>query len=157
MPGARRARSRVRSVESTRVSHHGHTGITRHSPRNGFTAYSALSLVTGLSCHHRRRKLVFANLTPASGRQDHTTSPSALAPFVKSAAASTASRLTFVTIAKRPFVGAGQNRNIPASTQPSSQISEIQKLSCRHRRGIAVQRCHRNSSSRQRGRPFVCT
>jgi hypothetical protein len=77
MPGARRARSRVRSVESTRVSHHGHTGITRHSPRNGFTAYSALSLVTGLSCHHRRRKLVFANLTPASGRQDHTTSPSA--------------------------------------------------------------------------------
>ena len=40
-------------VESTRVSHHGHTGNTRHSPRNGFTAYSALSLVTGLSCHHR--------------------------------------------------------------------------------------------------------
>jgi hypothetical protein len=31
-------------------------------------------------------------LTPASGRQDHTTSPSAPAPFVKSAAASTASR-----------------------------------------------------------------
>jgi hypothetical protein len=23
-------------VGSTRVSHHGHTGITRHSPRNGF-------------------------------------------------------------------------------------------------------------------------
>src|SRR5882724_858066 len=38
-------------VESTRVSHHGHTGNTRHSPRNGFTAYSALSPVTGLSCH----------------------------------------------------------------------------------------------------------
>jgi hypothetical protein len=32
-------RSRVCSVESTRVSHHGYTGITRHSPRNGFTAY----------------------------------------------------------------------------------------------------------------------
>jgi hypothetical protein len=32
-----------------------------------------------------------ASLTPASRRQDHTTSPSALAPFVKSAAASTAS------------------------------------------------------------------
>src|SRR5713101_10174576 len=29
-----------------------------------------------------------ANLTPASRRQDHTTSPSALAPFVKGAAAS---------------------------------------------------------------------
>src|SRR5258707_14873713 len=33
-----------------------------------------------------------ANLTPASRRQDHTTSPSALAPFVKGAAASIASR-----------------------------------------------------------------
>jgi hypothetical protein len=41
------------------------------------TVSFALSLVTGPSCHHRRRKLVFANLTPASGRQDHTTSPSA--------------------------------------------------------------------------------
>src|ERR1700684_3751912 len=31
MPGARCARSRAWSVESTRVSHHGRTGITRHS------------------------------------------------------------------------------------------------------------------------------
>jgi hypothetical protein len=46
-------------------------------------------------------------LTPASGRQDHTTSPSALAPFVKGAFASTASRPTFVTIAKRPSYGTG--------------------------------------------------
>src|SRR5258706_4891621 len=29
-------------------SHHGHTGFTRHSPRNGFTAYFALSPVTTL-------------------------------------------------------------------------------------------------------------
>jgi hypothetical protein len=55
MPGARCARSRVCIVESTRVGHHGHTGNTRHSPRNGFTAYIALSRVTGLSCHRRRR------------------------------------------------------------------------------------------------------
>ena len=55
MPGARRARSRVCSLESTRVSHHGHTGNTQHSPRNGFTAYIALSPVTGLVCHRRRR------------------------------------------------------------------------------------------------------
>src|ERR1700690_1990780 len=40
------------------------------------TVSFALSLVTGLSCHHRPRPLP-ANLTPASGRQDHTTSPSA--------------------------------------------------------------------------------
>jgi hypothetical protein len=55
MPGARCARSRACSVESTRVSHHGHTGNTRHSPRNGFTAYSALSPVTGLVCHRHQR------------------------------------------------------------------------------------------------------
>jgi hypothetical protein len=35
-------------VENTRVSHHGHTGNTRHSPRNGFTASFELSLVIGL-------------------------------------------------------------------------------------------------------------
>src|SRR6478672_4302024 len=29
-------------------SHHGHTGTTRHSPRNGFTAYFVLSPVTRL-------------------------------------------------------------------------------------------------------------
>src|ERR1700683_157593 len=57
MPDARRVRSRVRSAESTRVSHHGHTGITRHSPRNGFTTYSVLSSVTGLCCHRHRRNL----------------------------------------------------------------------------------------------------
>jgi hypothetical protein len=26
-------------VESTRVSHHGHTGLARHSPRNGFNGF----------------------------------------------------------------------------------------------------------------------
>ena len=39
MPGARRARSLACSVENTRVSHHGHTGLTRHSPRNGFNGF----------------------------------------------------------------------------------------------------------------------
>jgi len=36
----------------------GHTGITRHSPRNGFTAYFVLSRAIGLFCHpHRQRWL----------------------------------------------------------------------------------------------------
>src|ERR1700747_1024207 len=39
MPGARCARSRACSVVNTRVSHHGHTGITRHSPRDGFNGF----------------------------------------------------------------------------------------------------------------------
>src|SRR5882757_7447353 len=48
MPGGRCARSLVCKKTNTRVSHHGHTGFTRHSPRNGFTAYFALSPVTRL-------------------------------------------------------------------------------------------------------------
>jgi hypothetical protein len=45
-------------------------------------------------------------LTPASRRQDHTTLPSAIAPFVKGALS--VHRIPFptsVTIAKRPSVG----------------------------------------------------
>jgi hypothetical protein len=97
------------------------------------TAYFVLSPVIGLSCHRRLRIKVLtrpgrarktsANLTPASRRQDHTTSPSASAPFVcahrdrsrgnppcdlilrAGAAASTASRPASVTIAIRPCEG----------------------------------------------------
>src|SRR5258705_6924977 len=39
---------RVRNKKAHERSHHGHTGTTRHSPRNGFTAYFALSPVTRL-------------------------------------------------------------------------------------------------------------
>src|ERR1019366_6264460 len=69
------------------------------------TAYFALSPVTGLVCHRRLRKLPLANLTPASGRQDHTTSPSASARSSAAPSASTASRPAAVTIACRPSVG----------------------------------------------------
>ncbi len=56
MPGARCTRGRACRVESTRVSHHEYTGITRHSrTRMVLTVSFALSLVTGLVCHHRRR------------------------------------------------------------------------------------------------------
>jgi hypothetical protein len=76
MPGARRTAASCAKIKSTRVSHHGHTGITRHSPRNGFTAYSALFPVIGLVVTVISGILP-ANLTPASRRQNHTISPSA--------------------------------------------------------------------------------
>jgi len=101
MPGAWCARSRACSVVNTRVSHHGHTGTPGIPRAMVLTAYFALSPVIGLFCH-RHQRIESANLTPASRHQDHTTSPSAIAPFVKGAFASTASRLTSVTIAKRP-------------------------------------------------------
>src|ERR1700732_2392725 len=69
------------------------------------TAYSALSPVTGLSCHRRPRKLPSANLTPASARQDHTTSPSASGALRRCVlSASPAPRRPSVTSASRPSV-----------------------------------------------------
>ena len=65
---------------------HEHTGAAeaiRHSLRNGFTAYSGLSLATGLVATIAPEKLsLLKNLTPASGRQDHTASPYARAQLV---------------------------------------------------------------------------
>src|SRR5882757_9201340 len=87
-------RPRVRSVESTRVF----TTVAPEHPAFPhamvLTAYFVLSPVTGLSCHRRlricglsapgRADLPSANLTPASGRQDHTILPSAKASLVRS-------------------------------------------------------------------------
>jgi hypothetical protein len=127
-------------VESTRV-----TTSTPESPdvpaRNGFTAYFALSPVTGLFATVAREyglpapgraDRTSANLTPASGRQDHTTSPYAATSLVRvlltaqgflrtrPAIPSRARRCrvhripcpTFVTIAKRPSVWDGMTRLI---------------------------------------------
>src|SRR6202165_3167364 len=90
------------------MSHRNHPAF----PAQWFTAYFVLSPATGLSCHRRPRKLPFANLTPASGRQDHTSSPSASAPFVIGASASTASRPAFVTIMIRPSLWGGTGSDI---------------------------------------------
>src|ERR1700686_1516359 len=69
-------------VERTRVvrSHRNHPAF----PTQWFTAYIALSPVHGLFGHRHPRKLPYANLTPASGRQDHATSPSASGALVRS-------------------------------------------------------------------------
>jgi len=63
-------------------SYHRFSQIIRHSLRDGFNAYSALSLGTGLSCSHRPRDHHLANLASASGGQDHAPSPSASASLV---------------------------------------------------------------------------
>jgi hypothetical protein len=87
--------------------HSGGTGNIRHSARDGFTAYIALSPGTGLSCPRRPRDNP-ATLTPASGRQDHTTSPSAPAPLVlRRRCVHRIPLPTSVTIAIRPSCGGG--------------------------------------------------
>jgi hypothetical protein len=75
-PGAPAAARVV--VVNTRVSHHGHTGNARHSPRNGFNSlFRALPGDRAFLSPSPLRSLLLKNLTPASRRQDHTTSPSA--------------------------------------------------------------------------------
>jgi hypothetical protein len=88
MPGARRTRSLAcKWVVSTRASspqvHRIHPAFPHAMV---LTVSFGLSLVIGLSCHHRlrignagpgRADMPPQNLTPASRRQDHTTSPSA--------------------------------------------------------------------------------
>src|SRR5207237_10689788 len=101
-----RPQPRMQNKKAYEYSHHGHTGATRHSPRNGFNGF--LRALPG------DRALLppsfadsSANLMPASGHQNHTTSPSA-----RHARSSFAPPLvhripcpTSVTIAKRPSVG----------------------------------------------------
>jgi hypothetical protein len=56
MPGARCTRGLVCKI--VRKNAHEHTGSAetlRHPPRNGFTAYIALSPATNSSCHRRQR------------------------------------------------------------------------------------------------------
>ena len=97
-PGVRCTRSRACSGGSTRVSHHEFTGNIRLSPRNGFNGlFRALPGDRALLPPSPLRSLLLKSLTPASGCQDHTTSPSASVSFARTLSctdtvASTASR-----------------------------------------------------------------
>ena len=105
MPGANApAALRVR-IENTQVSHHRFTGKRRHSLRNGFNGLlralpgepGFVATIPARLPKHRRE------LTPASGRQDHTASPSAhLRARHARGSASTAPCPAFVAIASRP-------------------------------------------------------
>src|SRR5215210_1195709 len=65
-------------------SHHGHTGYTRHSLRNGFNGFLRALPGDRALLSPSSAEMFSTNLTPASRRQDHTTSPSAYALFVSS-------------------------------------------------------------------------
>src|SRR3954464_7715994 len=75
MPDARCTRDLMRNVHKKCA--HEHTGEAeniRHSLRNGFTAYNALSPVS---------HVLLPPSTPTMGRQDHTPLPYALGPLVQ--------------------------------------------------------------------------
>jgi hypothetical protein len=128
-PGARCTRGLVCKI--VRKNAHEHTGSAetlRHSPRNGFTAYAALSPATNSSCHRRCRldgcfDPVGSISPPTAWHQQRVSGPHGFAvrnkrrrlahcrPLTETAprttlcadaAASTASPPAFVTIAIRP-------------------------------------------------------
>ena len=94
MPGARCARRGVCEGRKQKA----HALVRSHRKHPAFPAqwfYGFLRALPGdraLLPPSPLRSLLLKNLTPASRRQDHTTSPSAFAPFVKGASTSTASR-----------------------------------------------------------------
>src|SRR5260370_26721288 len=81
-----RAAPAVSCAMCTKRCAHEHTGPaenTRPSLRNGFTAYHVISLVSrALLPPSPAGRIASANLTPASGRRNHTPSPSAKTTLV---------------------------------------------------------------------------
>jgi hypothetical protein len=76
-------RSRAQRGSGLRARAYRAAEAIRHSLRSGFTAYNVISPVSRSSLATvAPEKLVSPELDASIGRQDHTTSPYALAPFV---------------------------------------------------------------------------
>ena len=136
MPGARCTRGLACNGDGRGAHEHkGEAESIRHSLRNGFTAYNVISPVGpgSLSPSLARNDpywgcAIFASLTPASGRQDHTSLPYASVPFVKGISASTAPRPAFVTIASAPLVGTGCNLYSPVRASDKEKYLRFSEL-----------------------------
>jgi hypothetical protein len=103
MPGARCTRGLVCNVhKKMRTRAYRFSGEHPTFPAQWF--YGLYRALPGdrAFCHRRLHGYFRKSLTPASRRQDHTTSPYVSAPFVKGASASTAPCPASVTIASRP-------------------------------------------------------
>jgi hypothetical protein len=132
MPGARCTRSLVCAMGNKYAHEYSQRATGNHPTFPHAMVYGLYRALPGdrLSCHRHLADMRLVrpvglntppqDLTPASRRQDHTSSPSASAPFVSvpliahgkpalpsrvmpDAAASTASRPAFVTIARAPL------------------------------------------------------
>ena len=110
-------------------SHHGRTGITRHSrTRMVLTAYGALSLATNSSCHHHRRisglaepgwaHKTSADLTPATGARTTRLLPSASLAFTRV--------LRRIVHPHRSFCETGKQRRSSCARSIAHGISALQ-------------------------------
>src|SRR5258708_27190943 len=128
MPGARCTRRLVCDKKQPHErSHHGHTGNHPAFPAQWF--YGLLRALPGdQALLTPSPALLLADLTPASGRRNHTTWPYASRPRSSRALpASTASRPTLMTLANAPLKGR-DNDGYGSDLGPSSrEISEIRK------------------------------
>jgi len=106
MPGARRARSLVCEIKKHTSIVTTVTPVHPAFPTQWFYGlYRALPGDRAFLPPSPAESYPSANLTPASGRQDHTTSPSAVAPLVLRR--HRIPHPTSVTIAQRPSRGGG--------------------------------------------------
>src|SRR5712671_2523498 len=105
MPGAQCARSLgAERKKAHERSHHGHTGNHPAFPAQWF--YGLLRALPGdQACLTPSSALLLADLTPASGRQNDTTWPSASAPFVNGAGRVHRILPRVDELAQRPSVG----------------------------------------------------
>src|SRR5947207_14084383 len=118
-----RPKPRMQMVsEAHERSHHGHTGNHPAFPAQWF--YGFLRALPGdQACLTPSPALLIADLTPASGRQNHTTSPSASAHFVKRTARVHRIPPRVDDVAQRPSFGTGQPTYITDLGQAASKIS----------------------------------
>src|SRR6266704_1643636 len=101
---------RMQNEKAHERSHHGHTGNHPAFPAQWF--YGLLRALPGdQACLTPSPALLIADLTPALGRQNDTTSPSASARSSHALPASTASRPTSVTCAT-PLRGTGRDESV---------------------------------------------
>src|SRR5256886_7028063 len=107
-----RPKPRVQMVsEAHERSHHGYTGNRPAFPAQWF--YGFLRALPGdQACLTPSPALLIADLTPASGRQNHTTSPSASAPFVTRTARVHRIPPRVDDVAQRPSFGTGQRESV---------------------------------------------
>src|SRR5258705_13995033 len=109
MPGAQCARSLACEIKKAHEhSHHGHTGNHPAFPAQWF--YGLLRALPGdQACLTPSPARLLAVLTPASGRQNHTTSPYAAARFVKRTARVHRIPPRVDDVAQRPSFGTGRD------------------------------------------------
>src|SRR5258707_15826268 len=97
-------RSRVQNCKKKRTRAYRFSGGNPTFPAQWF--YGLLRALPGdQACLTPSPALLIADLTPASGRRNHTTSPYANSAIVKGTAASTASRPASMTLANAPLKG----------------------------------------------------